>query len=459
MNTRLLLLLASVAHGGEMTLSFTDDNKLPGTIDSLTGGMLVWKSDSLVEPTPFHLSSIDSIANPLAPDPEPPDGDHLAVAKLTNGDVFDGTLISVTEKEIILDTGYAGRLTFRRDMVESLEINDRPEVHYSGPKSLEEWSPGEDESWTFENGELMTEGGGSIRHDIGKHPRVRISFDINWSDSARLRLFLHAASADPDERGSRYELVFQSQYAYMRKNIVRGNGQQSSTIGTTGGIQNFTEGERVRIEILQDIETGVVRLLVAGRAVADWRDNDPSPDPLGGHLHFFCDGNTPTRISRIRVTSWDGVIEGGMNSGPAIEGLLFEDPVEEEEAPAESEPSGIRLRNGDRISSEDLVIKDGKVVLTTRFKELELPVSRLRSFALRSTEDARNPELCWKPIRRAGDIRVWLGNGNRMTFEFVSFENGRITGRSQTFGEASFDFSVLTRMDFNIYRHPYESDE
>lgn len=459
MRTSLILLLIAVAHGSDMTLRFVNQDQLPGKLQSMADGKLLWESPSLVEAPSFLLSAVDSISQPLAPDPELPPGDHMAVAKLTNGDTFDGTLVSVTSDQIVLDTAYAGKLTFRRDMVESLEILDRPVIYYSGPKSLEEWTTGEDETWSFEQGQLVTEGGGSIHRDVGKHKRMHLSFDVTWSDAARLRLHLHSDSEDPEEASSRYELVFQSQYAYMRKSVSNGNGPQSSTIGTTGGIQTFAEGERVRVEVLQDLESGLVRLIVAGAVVADWRDTDPTEDEMGAYLHFFCDGSAPTRLSRIRVSSWNGVIEGDTMIEPGIQGLMFEEPEEEKPAPTEEEDKGIRLRNGDRIDSEELTIEDGSVRLKTRFKELELPVSRLRSFALRSTEDANNPELCWKPIRRAGDVRVWLGNGNRMTFELVAFSDKKIIGRSQTFGEASFDFSVIARMDFNIYRNPYDSGE
>ncbi|MFM2242289.1 MAG: hypothetical protein RLZ97_1144 [Verrucomicrobiota bacterium] len=459
MKATLFLLLSLAAHGADMTLRFINEDSLPGSLAAIDENGIQWNSPSLIDSPPFLLSAIDSIVNPLAPDPTLPEGDHLAVVLLTNGDTFDGTLIKVTSSEIVLDTGYAGQLTFRRDMVESLDIKDRPEIYYSGPKSLEEWSPGEDETWTFENGELITTGGGSIRKEIGKHTRMHVSFDVTWSEAARLRLHLHSDSGDPDENSSRYELVFQSQYAYMRKSISNGNRQQSSTIGTTGGIQSFPDGERVRVEIFQDLESGAVRLIVAGVVVADWRDTDPSPDGMGPYLHFFCDGSAPTRFSRIRIASWSGLLDGENTMQPGIQGLMFENPEESPAAPPEEEKKGIRLRNGDHIDSEELVIENGEVSLKTRFKDIKLPVSRLRSFALRSIEDSRNPELCWKPIRRAGDIRVWLGNGNRMTLELVSFKDGKLIGRSQTFGEASFDSSVMTRMEFNIYSHPYESGE
>jgi hypothetical protein len=136
---------------------------------------------------------------------------------------------------------------------------------------------------------------------------------------------------------------------------------------------------------------------------------------------------------------------GGIRINPGAD-----EPEEEAEKKEEEEP-GIQLRNGDRVEGEILGIEGGVVKLKTPFNEFDLPVGRLSGFQLRTAEEAANPELRWEPIRREGDVRAWFSDGGRVTFQLVGMKDGKLVGRSQTFGEATFDPAVFTRLEFNIY--------
>jgi hypothetical protein len=291
----------------------------------------------------------------------------------------------------------------------------------------------------------------SISHDIGQHEGIHLAFDVSWRENSRFRVYLHADSENLDEVENCYELVCQSQYAYLRKKTNFNNRAESTTIGTTGGVRELQEKEKVRVELFQDRVTGRTRLTLAGRVVADWQEQAPDEKPMGSFIHFLGEMEASIEISRIRVTTWDGQVEGKWQEAGLRMGFGgFGQEIEEPEEP-ETDEQGILLRNGDRIDGETLAIEDGKVRLKTKFKEFSLPVSRLRTFALRTSDEAEDPELCWKPIRRAGDIRAWFPHGGSFTFELLGIDGDTIRARSQTFGEAAFKLSAFNRMEFNIY--------
>ncbi|BCX49728.1 hypothetical protein HAHE_36360 [Haloferula helveola] len=454
----LFLLLAALVTPSiadeKMVIRFDNGDHFQGMLGGIDGESVLWKSNAIFGTQAFSLERVTDISLPPSNELELPEGNHVAVATLTNGDEVRGSLLNLTEKEIVILTSFAGELTFRRDMVAKLDIEDRPELFYVGPTGMDGWVQSDDGGWTYDAGALICEMGSSIGRDIGRHDKIKIAFDIAWKEGARFRLYTHADSDDPDEMQNGFELVCQSQYAYMRKRVTRNNRTESMTIGTTGGVREFQEREKARVEILHDLVNGRVRFILDGRIVADWREPAPIPDKMGGFIHFSADRSNDTRISRIRITSWDGTIEGEWREAPAGFLNIEEEPEDEDPKPEEENPD-IVLRNGDRIEGTIAGIKDGKVRLDTSFKEFDIPVSRLRSFPLRTAEEAADPELCWEPIRRNGDVRAWFVDGGRITFQLTGLKDGALVGTSQTFGEAAFELDAFSRLEFNLYPRGY----
>jgi hypothetical protein len=438
-----------------MTARFNNGDIINGSLVGIDEESIIWDSDFFTKAHPLKLDRLIDLSLSGNEVTEMPEGDHIAVVTLTNGDIIRGALTSLDKSKVLLSTSYAGNLVFRRDMVSTLSIEDRPEIFYSGPNGLDEWNVADEDDWTFENGELVSHSSASISREIGERDQFRISFDIEWRGNARFRVFVCADDTDLDQVGNSYELVCQSQYAYMRKRTKRNGRTESITIGTTGGVREFQEREKVRVELLHDIVAGRVRFILGGRVVADWREPAPGAGKLGSALHFLSDSGKQIRVSRIRVSSWDGNIDGNWQE----EG---NDPFEEEDAEDEEtrhvQPSGILLRNGDIIKGETMDIENGAVKLKTDLGEFTLPVSRLRSFALRTAEEAANPELTWKPIIRNGDVRAHFTEGDHITFQLIGFSKDTIRGKSPTFGEADFDLSAFNRIEFNLYDSDDNSD-
>lgn len=434
-----------------MTAEFKSGDQFHGRLQAIREDSFQWKSESLAEDARFHLSDLAEIRIPTAREPALPEGEHTARAVLSNGDELRGLLLALDDEKIVLGTHYAGELTLRRDMVASLDVRDRAATIYRGPEGLDGWTQDDEGSWKYTAGALICESNGGIRRDVGKHLRLRIGLDVTWNERTDLSIRTHATEDEDERIKTYYELACQNQYISFRKRTLRPNGtSQIYPIGAlgAGAVDELNREGSVRIEMLQDIEHGLFRLAVGDRVVADWRDTDPSPEGAGPFFELRSQSAGAT-VSRIHLESWDGILEGGFQERRGF--------LDESESPPpikEDLTNRIILRNGDVIDGGIRDIAHGSVTITSTLKDFTLPVSRLRTFALRTEEEASDPEKFWKPIRRNGDIRAWFADGGHVTFGLEDLRDGKLIGSSQTFGEAAFDFGVFRRIEFNLYDSP-----
>ncbi|GAA5483426.1 hypothetical protein [Haloferula sargassicola] len=449
----LLALVAAAGSANPMTAQFANGDQVHGELRSISDSRFGWQADWLGKAAEFVLDDLNEIRIPTAREAALPEGEHTARVILSNGDQLRGVLRALDDEKVILRTQYAGDLTLRRDMVASLDIRDRAVTLFRGPSSMEGWTLTDEKSWDYADGALVCRGSGGIRRDVGRHQKISVSLDITWNERTDLSLRTHGKPGkDKDgELETFYELACQNQYISFRKRIHLPGGRrtQIQPIGSVGAVDDLNREGVVRLEMQQDIEKGVFRLIIGDRVVSDWRDNDPDAGDFGPFLELRSQQSAGTRVSRIQVESWDGILEGGFQTRRNFMG-----DAEPEEPEPEDFGSKILLRNGDAVEGGIREIEDGMVTVHSELKDFSLPVSRLRTFALRSEDDAKDPEKFWKPIRRNGDIRAWFADGGAVTFRLDSFENGELTGTSQTFGTATFDFSVFSRIEFNLYRTP-----
>jgi hypothetical protein len=183
-----------------------------------------------------------------------------------------------------------------------------------------------------------------------------------------------------------------------------------------------------------------------------WTDPDFNAEKLGAALHLVSRDNSPLMISRIDLSRWNGVLEEKPDDRPMnIRGMRMGwggDFEEEVPDPAEDEKNDgtMLLRNGDRVRGTVKAIEDGVITIETPYREVKLPVERLRTLALM-------PVDLEEPKRENGDVRAWFTDGGSIVFrlEGVTADGASVQGYSQTFGNAIFDLSAFTRLEFNIY--------
>jgi len=444
----LLGLAATLAPAADETeIRCTDGSRIRGSLLGIGPDRLLFGADFLASPVPLRLDKVLDLSLPVHRSETK--GDHVATVTLSNGDVLRGTLANLSDSEVSLDTWYAGPLKFRRAMVDTLEIEDRPEVLYAGPSGLDGWTQQDPATWTFDQGSLRAAAPGSIARSLELPAKTRFAFDLAWRSSPRFRFLFFTDDIRSEHPANSYELICQGRYVQLHKRWSDGKRSGNLTLGDFANVSELMNKEKCRFEILADRKAGTIRLLVNGRIIKDWNDPDASSGKPGGGIHFHLQEATQLRISRIEVSTWDGILEG---EAPAQdEGFMEEDDEPRPEPDQQHDPTRIRLRNNDQIAGEMLGIEAGKVKLKTPFGEIKLPVSRLRTFALHSADDRKNWDLYQVPKRYNGDIRAWFADGGSVTFRLTGVENGKLKGSAQPFGEAAFDPKAFSRIEFNLY--------
>jgi hypothetical protein len=441
--------LASLAAADAPTavVRFANNDVLDGSPDAIMPRQLIWNSPLLEKPASFLLEKVLDIS--LPPGPPEQDADHSATVTLTNGDLIRGELVSVTDGNISLDTWFAGRLNFRRPMVSTVRIERRTNHLYRGPYGLDGWKQsGQPPVWTCSRAAFRASGRGGIARGDLLPDECSVSFTAAWKgDSIRLRVILFSDDSTTENPDSGYD------FSFMRGGVNARNCGTQSFLGNAQ-TQALLENDKVHIEIKASAKTHRAALYINGRILEVWDDPDPGRAPFGHGLHFISESTLPLRISDIRVTPWDGLIEQMPEPRPGLNHRFgFPDfNTTDNDPPSEKTPeTGTRmeLANGDTLAGEVSSIQDGLITVKTPLGEIRLPVSRLRTVQLKPAEIER-------ARRYNGDIRAWFPDGGSIVFRLEPGGDGGLNGFSQNFGTATFRTAAFSRIEFNIYSPQYE---
>lgn len=446
----LCLLACSRLSAGDQpgsVVRFSNNDRLSGSLGSLTTDRLVWNSPILEKPTPFVLSKVLDITLPS----EQPviDARHEASVTLTNGDLVRGQLAGVSENAVELDTWYAGRIRFNRLMIADIRIAERPDLIYRGPDGLDGWKQsGGKPAWIYQNSGFRSTGSGSIAREMNLPQESSVAFDIEWRDRLMFKFVIFSNDLSSDRPASGYELQFQ------QRNVSLRSCKNQRFIGHSPNAVALQENEKAHIEVRASSKTGKVSLYVDGNPVENWNDTEIARSDFGHGIHFIAQNTVPIQIARIEVGSWDGEVE--KIADPQIQAGIrgFGDELvdgAEPEAVPEAKPKAGRMemRNGDSVAGEVVSINDGLIIVKTPFREVKLPIESLRSLSLKPVE----LERC---IRKNGDVRAWFPDGSSLVFRLDEVGDGTITGYSQNFGTARFKLSAFNRIEFNIYEPAFD---
>lgn len=456
MTTRSLLaslLLASgplLADAGPGTIRFFNQDILPGGVAAIEKDLIRWNSPQLEAPAPFLMNQVLEInQTPVVPGIDEVGSE--AVVTLTNGDSLRGQLAAVSDSAIEIDTWYAGRLSLRRPMVEGVRIVDRPKLIFRGPEAIDGWKRlDDDKSWSFEYGRFRSHGAGQIARDV-KIPAVsRTGFDLSWRGQLRARIIFCSDDVNTKEPSNAYDLIIQRKYVYLRKRWNSNGNSGTNIIGQNLNVPEFSENEKARVELCIDRKKGLFNLIVDGRSVAVLNDQDFKEGAMGGGLHFVADESSPLTLSRIEVSEWDGIVEQQPVSEDPNVAEQEEEKQNEPRKKEEPAPGRMILRNGDTLLGEVLSIDKGIMRVKTSFQELKLPVSRLKTIALKPVERE-------EAILRNGDVRAWFADGSRVVFRLDAASPDGLQGSSQNFGTATFKPDAFNRIEFNLYEPKFQT--
>lgn len=433
------------------TIRFSNNDQLTGTLNELSPERLVWKSSVLEKPTPFLLDHVVDVTLPGGL-PETTAG-HEASVSLTNGDLLRGQIASVSDEMVELDTWFAGRMKLNRLMITDIKIADLPDFLYRGPSGMAGWVQSADPpAWSYQGAGFRSNGTGSIARDVHLPDECTVAFDVAWRGSLSLKLVLFSKELETESPDSGYEITFQPRVMQLR------NCKTKRFIGLSRNGAILQEVEQARIEIRASLKSGKICMFINGEIVEIWTDPDVTREDAGTGIHFIAMNSAPVQISRIEAGKWDGEIDkmpdpqmiGGM---PPIGLPGGQDEDEEESSVTKSETvpdtGRMELRNGDSMTGEVVAVNDGMITVKTPFREVRLPIERLRSLALKPV----SLERC---KRYNGDVRAWFSDGSTVVFRLDAAAQNSVTGYSQNFGTAEFQTGAFSRMEFNIYNEELE---
>lgn len=453
MKTAFSLIITSLAMAGisavsasESAARFSNNDRLNGTLESLSSEHLVLKSNVFEKPVPFYLKNVIDLT--LSGDKPDTPADYEATLTLTNGDTVRGQLSSVSDEVVCLDTWFAGRMNFKRTMVASVKIEGQSKFLYQGPTSLNGWTQsGENPVWSYGFSAFRSSSGGGIARNNLLPDECSIAFSTAWkSDSIALKVVLFSDDPTSDNPDSGYELTFQRGSVYLR------NSKTQSFIGSSYS-QALLENDKVNVEIRASRKSGKFCLFFNKQLVEVWTDPDLAAAKTGSCLHFISQHAIPMRISGITVAPWDGATDQLPQPQRRIIrrfGFQPEDEDPENEPEPETEttdtPKETRmdLANGDKLDGQVISIENGMIAIKSSLGDIKLPINRLRAVALKNVGYERS-------ILRNGDVRASFPDGSSMVFRLDSAAEGTITGSSQNFGSATFKLNAFNRIEFNIY--------
>jgi hypothetical protein len=420
---------------------FANNDQLSGSLVSLSPERLIWSSPILDKPTSFYLKSVLDLT--LSADQPKIEAKHEATLRLTNGDSIRGQLASASDEAVELDTWFAGRMKFRRVMISDVRIDERPQLVYEGPSSLDGWTPSDSPSaWTYQDLSFRASSSGGIARNVNLPDECSIAFDAAWRGPFGLKVAFFSDDLEKDSPESGYAMNFQT------RSISLQTGKNQLSLGRPVSAVPLQENEKAHIEIRASAKTGQIVLLVDGKTIALWKDIEVATNKIGRGIHFVASNNSPVKISSIKVGAWDGLVDE-MPAPQAVGGFRqfgIQDMQDEPNESAEEKPKEGRmlLRNGDSVVGEVVSIGQDLITIKTPFREVRLPVESLKTLALKPVE----LERC---KRENGDVRGWFPDGSSIVFRLEAVGPDTLTGTNQNFGTAQFKTAAFSRIEFNIY--------
>lgn len=402
------------------TLSFLNKDQLHGLLVSIDNtGALHWRSPEAQDPIVFRPGNVAEVKLDSQQTPQGVAADRIA---LTNGDELPGTIVSMDDKTLLLDTNYAGRLSIARAMIRGITpASGAGSILYQGPSSLEGWTigrMGDPRGWSFKDGALVGNSYGTIGRDVKFPDMSSAGFDVALEGNDQISIGIYADH--PDNTSNCYMLQLSSGYAELQ----RFSRMSGSTVVGTAQLQNVLRPGKNHLELRTNKEKKSIWLVLDGKIARQW--NDPADfNGAGTCLIFACQPGTMVRISNIKVTRWDG---------------KFEDSSVAE---AGTDMDTVELANEDKVSGQLENIRDGSAKFSSEYADMTIPLQRIAELHLataHSSQAATNPS----------DVKANFPDGGSITMQLRQWDAKGCTGTSPNFGTAAFSPNAFSCIFFNL---------
>jgi hypothetical protein len=303
-------------------LRFVNGDRLDGRFSGMKDATtVIWKREDVNEPMAFNTSQLRQVVFRQGRAAAPLQG--LSSVTLVNGDRIPGSVVSIDEREVAVDTVFAGRVVVPRDKMASLAPNPLGgKLLYHGPFSPDGWimrdpakaapeppaevdpfdgeevpPPTEEKkdgqpAWTYASGAWYHgEGSTGLVRDVGMPDRATFGFRLAWRSRLSLAVAFHADLKEPlkvegDQNiannprhltpmtfGNAYVLNLYSGYVTLNRSGISEEGKVFlEQINLNGGSARLPEIGEATIEIRCNRLTGEISLFVDGEFAMQWNE-------------------------------------------------------------------------------------------------------------------------------------------------------------------------------------------
>ena len=457
-------------------IKLLNGDSFSGKFMGIHDGYLLWQHPSFMGPVQVVAKDVSSVHLESAQAKN--EKSHDCVVSLISGGRLSGKLAGLSEEVVALETWYGGRLQIAREFVRSVEPGMKPErLVYQGPQDGPDgWMTGNRNTgqalkqmanrngvpaevrpdkqralvalgrvqgpgrakpgavrsqgtWRYVNNAFICESSGPIlgRKDLDLPDRCALRFDLQWTGYFNLGVNIFADQINNEYSGNSYSLRIDQNNMYLYR------VQNGSTSNLGNVPSQLTGKKRCQLTVLIDKVAKRIAVMLDGRLIRKWEDTRPFAGK-GKGLLFTSRNNSAMRLGAIQITEWNGSVPDG-NSAKS----------------ANSKEDFVLFANKDSISGKAKRIEGDKLIFTTNFGDVPLPVANMRSLTFSN--------LIKAPTPKAGEVRVQMVKAGRLTLELVDWGESQVKVRSPYFGEAAFDHSVFEKLDFNLNQLRQEDEE
>jgi hypothetical protein len=417
-------------------LHFANKDSLHGTFLSFDQNGVHWQSLESKDPIVFQTTNLSEVKLDSHRPPANAAPSAQAVA-LTNGDEMPGTIVSMDDKSLVLDTWYAGKITIPRAMIKGITpLSSTGGTLYEGPTGIEVdgWKLGQNgnrtKSWTYRDGALISTSFGTIGRDMKLPDVASVSFDLVSRGQSQLSVCLYCDQVE--QISNCYMFQINNNYIYLQRysrNGVNMIGEQQPVM-LRGAMMR---SDKLHMDIRVNKATKSIWLYVNGTMVKEWTD----PGDFAGSgtkMIFSSQQGMYAKISNIKVAAWDGKLD-------------------EAAAPAgdKSKEDSIKMANSDKVSGKLKKIEAGKVIFASSYADLTIPLDRIEEIDM-SADGADQAK------KGANDVKAYFADRGSVTMDLESWNAKQVTASSPNFGKAVFSPDAFQRLQFNLGKQPAADD-
>ncbi|MDC0087962.1 hypothetical protein OAI07_00305 [Akkermansiaceae bacterium] len=424
------ILLLALGHADVLTLK--DDDILTGSVSSIIDDSLTLQSVATENIIQVKTDALKAI-NFSNPNPVPLS--HSELVTLKNGDLIPCSISSLNEKNLNIDTWFAGTLRIPRTSLSTVQFGiTQPTIIFNDDPNLSDWEI-ERGQWdvvtetthgiTKKYYECLSRG--SIAKKIETPNNIHIRYDLKWNTSINFTFKFCADNKGAEAKQSAYKLFINYDGVQITRHL---NGSEKNLLNSHIKI-NDLQDKKIRVSIHLNKESGEIHTSINDKLI-DTTSYDKIT-PVDGHYMIFNIGSGDgSRISNFKITESTLTKNHSIqiNSLSDVSDLLIDQESNQLEG-------GIQFIKNNPST--------GKSIISFRPKgatdqALEIPESRINALYFGRVDD---DELIEKPSIKATTVDKGV-----IHFNDLKIIDQKIIGKHSDLGDCEMDLKALLSIQY-----------